>query len=772
MMIAAVDKRSIALALLATTLLAAVVGPRVAPLDEPESRGGVPGTVVLDSRGVLLSRDITGGVRIPVPLGAVAPVMRRATVSAEDRRFYQHPGIDPLAVARAAASIGARASGASTITQQLARRLYLAGDGAPLAVRKAKEAALALALEGRLSKDAILELYLNDVYYGRGAYGIEAAARVYFGISAKDLDLAHAAYLAGLPQRPSAYDPEVDPVPALERPRYVLARLVDDGAAMQSDADAAARQPLRPLPAAAPAVAPAFVDRALAELARVRPDLAARSGLIVETTLDAGLQVEADRVARLDLRDVTARNVTNAAVVAIEPSTGRILALVGGATDADPRHGGWIDMTVAPRQPGSALKPFLYAAAFERGYTPASSLLDVPTTFQTERGVYAPLNYDRTFHGPVSLRTALASSLNVPAVRTLDAIGVDAMLEIAHRFGLRTLIAAETYGLSLTLGGGEVPLLDLTSAYAALAAEGRLAEPYAVERVRDAQGRILYEHAAAPARAVLSSQHAYLLADILSDASARVPGFGDATPFDLPFPAAVKSGTSTSYRDNWTVGFTPEIAVGVWVGNSDGAPMVDVSGVEGAAPIWRDVMTAAALGRRMTWYAPPPGIVEATVCAPTGLLPGADCPSPTEEIFAAGTAPLEHERYWVRLADGTMAVDPPIEARAWAADAGFALAAPQGSGERIRIVTPTPGSVFVVSPELRDQQFVARASVGAGVRQVTFELDGDVVGVIDGGRPAVVLIPLRTGAHTLRAVARLSDGTVVAAVASYEVRPR
>jgi penicillin-binding protein 1C len=771
-MIAAVDKRATALVVSAAVVLTAVLAPRLAPLDAPEARGPVPGTIVLDAHGVLLSRDISEGVRIPVPLEAVAPIMRRATVSAEDRRFWTHPGIDPLAMGRAAMSLGSSPSGASTITQQLARRLYLADDAAPLAVRKAKEALVALALEGQRSKEQILALYLNDVYYGRAAYGIEAASRVYFGISAGDLDLAHAAYLAGLPQRPSAYDPEVDPGPALERQRYVLGRLADDGVITRAEADAAARMDLRLLPAAPAAVAPAFVDRAVAELARVRPDLAGRKGLIVETTLDAGLQVEAERVARMDLRDIKARNVTDAAVVAIEPATGRILALIGGATDGDPRHGGWIDMTTAPRQPGSALKPFLYAAAFERGYTPASSLLDVPTSFLTERGVYAPLNYDRTFHGPVSLRTALASSLNIPAVRTLDAIGVDSMLEIAHRFGLRTLTAAESYGLSLTLGGGEVPLLDLTSAYAALAASGRLAEPYAVERVRDAAGRVLYQHAAVAARTVLSPQHAYLLADILSDASARVPGFGDASPFDLAFPAAVKSGTSTSYRDNWTVGYTPEIAVGVWVGNASGAPMVDVSGVEGAAPIWRDVMTAAALGRRMTWYAPPPGIVTATICAPTGLLPGADCPSPTEEIFATGTVPLEHERYWVRLADGRTAIDPPAEARAWATDAGFALAAATSLGDPIRIVTPTPGSVFVVSPELSGQQFVARATVGGGVRSVTFEVDGQPVAVIDGGRPAVALVPLLAGAHTLVAVASLADGTTVVVRSSYEVRSR
>src|SRR5256712_1567494 len=344
--------------------------------------------------------------------------------------------------------------------------------------------------------------------------------------------------------------------------------------------------------------------------------------------------------------------------------------MVGGAPDGDPAHGGDINMALARRAPGSALKPFLYAAAFEHGFTPATALLDVPTTFGGEADLYTPLNYDRSFHGVLPLRVALASSLNVPAVRTLDALGIDAMLEIAHRFGLATLSEVERYGLGLTLGGGEVRLLDLANAYAALGAGGELVEPFAVQRVRDASGRVLYERPAPTPRRGLSAEHAYLLADILSDPDARIPGFGGVTPFELPFPAAVKSGTSTGSRDTRTLGFTPEVTIGVWVGNADGSPMQDVAGVDGAGPIWRDAMMAAALGRRMSWYARPAGIVEATVCAPTGLLPGPDCPSPVRELFMAGTVPGESERYYGRDADGRITIDPPLEARCWAKRAG------------------------------------------------------------------------------------------------------
>src|SRR5216117_1197869 len=371
---------------------------RFAPLDAPEARGSVPGTVVLDAHGNVLERDGRSGMRIPIGLRSVAPRMLQATISAEDRRFQVHPGIDPLAIARAAITSDSQPSGASTITQQLARRLYLADDASALAVRKAHEALVALQLEATRSKREILELYLNDVYYGRGAYGVEAASRIYFGIGSGNLDLAHAAYLAGLPQRPSDYDPAKDPVAARTRQAYVLGRMAEDGWISRFEANAALAEPIDLLPARLPPVAHQFVGLALAELARLRPDLAGRDGLVVETTLDAGLQDEAERLVRAHLAELRDRNATDAALVGLEPGTGRILAMVGSATDGDPAHGGDINMTLALRSPGSALKPFLYAAAFEHGFTPATALLDVPSSFASPDGPYIPLNYDRTFH--------------------------------------------------------------------------------------------------------------------------------------------------------------------------------------------------------------------------------------------------------------------------------------------------------------------------------------------------------------------------------------
>jgi penicillin-binding protein 1C len=741
---------------------------RFAPLDAPESRGTVPGTVVLDARGNVLERDASAGVRIPTTIDRVAPRMLQATISAEDRRFQHHIGIDPVAVARAVSS--AQPSGASTITQQLARRLYLADDASPLAVRKAHEALIALQLEANRSKAEILQLYLNDVYYGRGAYGVEAAARVYFGIGAANLDLAHAAYLAGLPQRPSEYGSLIDPA-ARTRQAYVLTRMVEDGWITRTQADDAAAARIDVLPASLPPIAHQFVAFARAELARLRPDLAGRDGLVIETTLDAGLQSESERLVRLRLESLRDRNATDAALVAIEPGTGRIVAWVGSATDGDPSHGGDIDMVRTPRQPGSALKPLLYSAAFERGYTPATPLLDVPSTFATAAGPYTPANFDRSFHGVVPLRVALASSLNVPAVRTLDAIGLDAMLEISHRFGLTTLNSVESYGLSLTLGSGEVRLVDLTNAFAAFGARGMLAEPFAIERVRDASGRVLFAHATVAARRVLTAEHAYLVTDILSDPDARIPGFGGVTPFEVPFPAAVKTGTSTGFRDTWTIGFTPNIAIGVWVGNADGSPMVDLAGVEGAGPIWRDAMMAASLSRSMDPFVRPAGIVDATVCAPTGLLPGPDCVSPTREIFASGTVPTERERYYFKDPDGRISIDPPIEARDWARAAGLALRSDGASASRdaLRITAPVAGTTIYFAPELSSHEVVLRAVAARGIERVTFAIDGLVIGDAPGSDPWLVW-PLEPGSHTLRASAHLADGSIATVTSVFEVK--
>lgn len=748
----------------------------LAPLPELDDELSPAGTVVLAANGTVLQRDAKAGVRIPVTLEQVAPVAVQATISAEDQHFERHPGIDLLAIGRAVLHLGSAQSGASTITQQLARRLYLDGGGGPLPLRKLREAVLALRIEAHNDKDDILAAYLNDVYYGRGAYGIEAAARLYFGTSAKNLDLARAALLAGLPQDPAGYDVDRHPEAARARQAYVLGRLRDDGKISREAEAAALAEDLQLLPEDARPIAPHFVEYALDEVARVRPDLAGVPGLVIETTLDAGLQAEAERSVAVRLEQVRRHDATNAAVVVLDPRDGALRTMVGSAGFDNAAIDGQVNMALALRQPGSALKPFLYAAAMERGYTAATPLLDVPTSFESVDGLYTPGNYDRRFHGVVTLRTALASSYNVPAVRTLNDIGISAFLDMANRVGLRSLTDSERYGLALTLGGGEVRLIDLATAYAVLADGGLRNEPYAVQRIRDGAGRVLYEHAAPPPARAISAAAAWVLTDILRDPDARIPGFGMASPLTASIQAAVKTGTTTGFRDNWTAGYTPERVVVVWVGNTDGRAMQDISGVDGAGPIWRDVIEAAAVGTSTAWPAPPPDVVRTTVCSPTGLLPGPDCPSPVAEWFVRGTEPRATERFYVRSSDGQLRIAPPPEARAWASDAGFGLIAPAagspqaGAGSPVRIVQPASGSVMYLSPELRSQQLLLRVTA-AGANAIELRVDGVLAGQIDGPDASVPWV-LEAGAHRIEATAVLADGSRASATATYEVKER
>lgn len=739
----------------------------IAPLPALESRFPVPGNVILDASGGVIERDVTDGARIAVTLDRVAPAMIEATIAAEDQRYWSHVGVDPMAIARAALSIRSDPSGASTLTQQLARAAYL-DPALPLWLRKPREALYAVALEARYSKDELLQAYLNEVYYGRGAYGVEAAAQAYFGVSARQLDVAQSAFLAGLPRSPVEYGTPAGSAAAIERQGYVLDRMVATGAIERAAAAEALRTPLRVVPVEPP-IARHLSAFVYDELNRVLPGHESLGGLVIETALDAGLQHEAERSVRTRLALLEDHDAGSAAVVVLDPRDGRLLAMVGSADFDAPT--GQINMGLEPRQPGSALKPLLYALALERGYTPASMLLDVPATFRTPSGPYRPVNYDLKFRGPAPMRVALASSLNVPAVRTLDALGVEPFVDYLHQAGLDSLEAAETYGLALTLGGGGVRLLDLTAAYGAFARDGSRRQPWVIARVTDQSGNVLYERTTTPALRVTTPQIAFLVADMLSDPAARIPGYGPASILDTPYDAAVKTGTSSEFRDNWTVGFTAERVVGVWVGNPDQSPMTDISGVDGAAPIWRDVMSAAVRSLPRSAFAPPEGLVRVTVCAPTGLLPGRDCPSPTLEWFIEGTAPTTVEHYYGRAADGSLSVAPPVEARAWAVAVGWQLADGDGREAEVALVQPAPGAVLYPAPELGRSAVLLRASVPASADRVEFYVDGAHAGSGSATQPQVEW-RLEPGVHDVRIVAYLSTGEQVEARSVYEVRAR
>lgn len=606
---------------------------------------------VLDRRGRLLRTALPEDLfSAPVSLDAVSPWAVVATLAAEDRRFYEHPGVDLRAVARAAwqdARAGRAVSGGSTITQQLVRAL----QPRPRTLwGKALEAWRALALERRASKREILQAYLNRAPYGRGTRGIEAASRVYFGVPARDLTLGQAALLAGLPKCPSRCDPVKDPAAAAARRRTVLGRLLAWGWIDAATRDSALAERDAVSDAARADLAPQFARRALS-----RPGSGPR-----RTTLDADLQRELEELVAAHLKTLTARHVTNAAVVVLDNASGDALAWVGSADFSDDAHQGQVDGVTAERQPGSALKPFLYGLAFERGASPSDRIEDAPTF---ARGGFAPRNYDERFHGSVTLRQALACSYNAPAVRLVERVGVPDLLAELRAFGLTTLDrGAGRYGAGLALGDGEVRLLDLAGAYAALA-RGGVWKP-SRESLGDPRG---------PARRVLSREAAYLVTDVLSDNSARVEAFGHDSALALPFPFAAKTGTTKDYKDNWAVGYTPDWTVAVWAGNFDGSPMRRVSGVTGAAPLLREAALAMERRYGSRDFPVPAGIREAEVDPVSGDLAGPGCPRSVREAFRRDRVPS-------KTCSGPVPDDAPARARA------------------VTIAFPRPGDAFRLDP--------------------------------------------------------------------------
>lgn len=784
-----------------TALLAYAAAYYLLPVPPAPSAPPIPqSTKVLDREGRVLysSAGPADAFYAYVPLKEIPERLKQAVIATEDASFYTHPGIDLRATLRAALtdlrSLAPR-SGGSTISQQLARNLYFEpqerASTSPL--RKLREAVLALWLDRSLSKDEVLERYLNRVYFGNLAYGVEAASRIYFGKGVRDLDLAEAAFLAGLPQSPAAYDPFTRFEAAKARQAVVLERMVAEGYITRAQAEAALAEPLALNPVPFPMEAPHFVAWVLEGLpALVGEEAAARGGLRVYTTLDLDLQRAAQASVAWQVGQLRDHEVTNGAVVAIDPRNGHILAMVGSADYFDPEIDGAVNMALAERQPGSAVKPIVYAAALEAGFTPATPLLDVPTALPTRRGEpYSPNNYDYTFHGIVPLREALASSYNVPAVRVLAAIGVERALEMGRRLGITTWRDPSRYDLALTLGGGEVRLLDLTAAYAALATGGLRVDPVAVLRVEDSQGNVLYQAPPPSRERVLSPQTAYLLSDILSDNEARAPGFGLQSPLRLSRPAAVKTGTTSDFRDNWTVGYTPDLVVGVWVGNADNRPMRNVSGVDGAAPIWRDVMDTALKGVPPRPFPEPPGIERAVVCLPSGLLPTPYCQRQRLEVFAAGTVPTEEDDYYrpVPICQATgRPVTPeepcagpvreqvfafvPLEAIPWARQAGVALPplppytgsagaepSPNPGASDLLLVSPADGTVLRLSRELRpeDQALRVEALPPGPVRAVEVYVDGALLGRVEGP-PYRLAWPLAPGEHEFRARALTEGG--------------
>jgi penicillin-binding protein 1C len=756
-------------ALFAAPWVALVIAAALTPLppDLADARQPSTGAVLRDRHGVVIRelRADDGARARWVPLDASGDRIARAVIAAEDRRFYLHPGVDPVAMVRAAAQMVAHrrvVSGASTLTQQLARALVKR----PRTVRgKFAEAALALRIEWSLSKREILEQYVNRVSFGPGLRGIEAASRFYFDKPSADLSLAEAAALAGIPRGPSVYDPKRGTARLLRRRDRVLDRLEGAGLATRDDVRRAQHEPLVIAPAGGGAGAPHLVrglmsgavDEALGPLRNRTSELT--------LTLDRGLQREIEVLAQQTVKSLAARHVTAAAVVVLDNESGEILAYVGSPDIDDAARLGQNDGVLALRQPGSSLKPFVYELAMERlGYTAATVLPDVELYLPTRDGDYHPNNYDGRFHGPVRVREALANSYNVPAVITADAVGPARVLDRFHELGMRSLTDdAEHYGAAIALGDGEVRLLDLASAYATLARGGLWRSIVAVKSATTKDGAPL---ALPPreSRRVMDEATSFVITDILADRGARLSSFGEGNVLELPFPVAAKTGTSKGYRDNLTVGFTPDVTVAVWVGNFDGAPMEGVSGVSGAGPLFHRAMLAATRGRKLAEFTRPAGqIEEIAVCSLSGERPGPGCVNLRQEIFVAGaeraTVPVAtcsmHERVAIDRRNGLRASGgcprAEVEERtferfdarvvAWARSVGRDLApdrrSPLCPGSqshepdatpatgKLRVAYPPDGALFSIDPGAAGRQSIRlRADVPPSARAVRFVIDG------------------------------------------------
>jgi penicillin-binding protein 1C len=540
-----------------------------------------------------------------VALDDVGPVVVQALLAAEDQRFFEHPGVDPLAVTRAALSDATHArvvSGASTLTMQLAR---LVRPHRRTLLGKIDEAALALRIECSLGKRDILEQYVNRAPFGVGVRGIDAASRFWFDKAPRDLSLAEAATLAAIPRGPAVYAIDRHPERVVRRRDRILERMRRAGGIPSGDAERAEHEPLVAHLGKGGFGAPHLVAGLLEGLRggvdplwpRELGDAPAGAPERIETTIDGDLQREIERAAREQVTTLADKHVTAAAVIVLDNASGDVLAYVGSPDFGDDARGGQNDGVRALRQPGSTLKPFVYGLAMERlGWTAATVLPDVELRVAVPEGTYLPMNFDERYHGPVRLRDALGSSLNVPAVWTVEQLGIGPVLERLRALGFASLTRSDDwYGPALVLGDGEVTLLELARAYEALARGGTVVEPRAVKRVTRADG--VADVAAPPARRVMPADVAAVLTDILSDSRARVAAFGERSALDLPFAVAAKTGTSKGSRDNWTVGFTREVTVAVWAGNFDGSAMRGTSGITGAAPIFHAAMEAAMRGR-------------------------------------------------------------------------------------------------------------------------------------------------------------------------------
>jgi len=609
------------------------------------------GVVLLDKNNEAFYSFGTADRGERLGLDKISDFTEKALVSAEDKNFYKHGGFSFISILGALyanlLSGDATGYGGSTLTQQLAKNTLLSNNQTVL--RKYQELTVALAIEQNYSKDDILDLYLNSVYYGEGAFGIGAAAKAYFNKSAAELDLAESAMLIGVLPAPSSYSPISGNIEyAKERQATVLSRMVDNGVITQAEADAAKAQVLA---YAAPSdgvnnTAPHFAEMVLSELYdKYGEERVTRSGFRVTTTLDMNLQKSANDSVAKQMAYIQRNGGTNASVVAIDPTTGELRALVG-SSDYNNVDFGKVNMAITARQPGSSIKPLYYTEAMQKGLISPATILDDK---RTDFGGYVPLNADRKFRGNVTVRNAISQSLNIPSVLVMQKLGVANSVEALKRLGVSTIDDKTDYGLSLALGSAEAKLTDMTNAYAAFANAGSQYDVTTITKIDDKFEKQVFNKTTKSAKQVMGENASFLISDILNDEAARAPIFGTSLNTN-GFDVAVKTGTTDEARDAWTIGYAKQLAVGVWVGNNDNTPMRN-GGAGMAGPIWRSTIQAGLKGQKNQPFVAPAGVERLTICRSNGL------------IATGGGTDGTYQEYFIRTAapSGTCNVPKPPE---------------------------------------------------------------------------------------------------------------
>lgn len=776
-------------------------------------------TKIYDRDGELLYDIYEGQNRTPIKFAEIPEVVKQSTIAIEDKDFYKHSGFSITGILRAAFdSLLSRRieGGGSTLTQQLVKNALLTSETS--LIRKMKELILSIQVEKAYTKDQILEMYLNEIPYGGTAYGIEAAANLYFGKNAKDLNLAEASLLAGLPQRPSVYSPYgTHPELAKERQSAVLRRMVEDGYITKEQAAEAEKVELvyRTKQNELGFKAPHFVLYVKQKLIEQFGDrLVEQGGLKVTTTLDYKLQEKAQTIVKEEVDKLNSSKIGNGAAIVLDPKTGQILAMVGSkdyfaqSTPEDCIEGKTcvfepnVNASLSLRQPGSATKPITYAKALEKGYTANYTLLDVKTEFPggANRASYIPLNYDNQFHGPSQIRYALGNSFNIPAVKMLALTGVKDVMDLGYRMGLTswepTADNVSSVGLSLTLGGREVRLLDLTSAFATLANKGEQLDPVSILKVTDAKGKTLLEYKDQDGRKVLDEGISFIISDILADNGARTAAFGSNSFLNISGrTVAVKTGTTDEKRDNWAIGYTPSIAVGVWVGNNDNSPLDPriASGVTGATTVWNRLTREVLKNKPNESFERPSKVTQVEV---DGLMSGKPHGgSPVrKEYFIGGTEPSgessAYQRQRVcrnnphRLANDNedneekdvivLQESDPTGADKWqkgiddwvltASDARF-VGATRGCSGVPGFAAGTGGIIEIVNvgnganvPRVFD--VLAKTNSPAGVKKVTWSIDGSTKST-QTGEPFALHVEFPAGdkgSHTISATLEDNNG--------------